>query len=323
MKNLFLFFGCMLIPLACIQAQTYEITSIAYTNDPLVAEYYQDKQTMIQWKGLMRDEFERQIKPMVMKLQIKDDTLFMEPLRQKRSKTVALTAVAPGLYEKTKKRSFFRVDLRQENPLLIQGRYIPLEKESDAGEQYLKLREKYGNKVEAFVTSSALSEIDPAELENALNIKKAYLVTDVDLIVNEDVLAFGQRYREHFMGYPQSSEKMIENTYLGSQFKVAIDHKKVKVSSHNAESSSFSFSSSLEQPEEGLYRAKAMKSIWDFYTDPASAENFDLQKLEYITYLPLTEEDKNKPEYAALKEKYGEKLPYNIIVQKVKEVPLE
>ncbi len=96
---------------------------------------------------------------------------------------------------------------------MISGRFVPLEKpESGATENYGILKERYGDKVEAFVVSVVLSEQDPdAEIRK---VTKAYKVADVDLVIHEDVVTFGKKHSKPFSAYTNSSLSTVKKAYF-------------------------------------------------------------------------------------------------------------
>jgi len=312
----------MLLTLAPVtNAQTYEVSGIEYTNDPLVDKYFADMKSAVQWQGLMRSEYEQQTKPQVYQLQKSEDSVIATVEYRGREISLTFEEVAPGQYQYATEKKFMKIIYENNHPTLIQGRYKSIPKSELSREAYEALTEKFGDKLEVFVTTLTLKKIDKDSPLHKLEVKKAFKVTGVELMVNEDVMEFGEAHRDMFMGYRKSSEPMIKKTYMGRQFQVEIDRKKVRVKSINDRNSSFSFSSSLETPEENVYRVQQYKTLWDFYVD--DPESFEVTKLKYISFIELKEEDKNAPEYEKLKGKYGERLPYNIIVQEVEEILAE
>jgi len=319
----FFYFVLSLTIVISTHAQTYEVTKVEFIDDPDLANYFEGK-GMIQWKGIMRDEFEQQTKSQLFKIQPKQDTLLVTPAASKSGRVRKIPKVRDGQYELTNSRMFMRFEFTGKDTVMIQGRYKSLgEPEDQQTEVYQNLKKKYGEKAETFVTKSYLKRVNQEALDNALDIEKAFRVTDVEFSVNEDVMAFGKAQRPHFMGISKNYEDQVRDNYMGRQFKVKINHNTINISSYKMENSSFSYSSNIDQREDGLYRAKVMKTFWDFHTNAHSQEEFDLEKLEYIQFIELRDEDKDAPQYQKLKAKYGDKLPYNIIVQQVEAIPIE
>ena len=305
-----------------VEAQTYEVAEIVLNNDPLVEEYFQTQGKMVQWKGLAKNQYEEQIKSMLFSFEQTEDTLYIKPANEDRSRPFKLVKTKKDLYQLSRRRDFWRVDFSKKNPVLVTGRYVPLAApEGVDSDDYQKLKDKYGEKVEAFTAFAELREMDADRLANLMDVEKAFKVIDVSLVIHPDVIAFGKENREFFVPYTESSQSMVEETYLDQEFQVDIYYKKISIGSQNSDNSSFSFSSSLQPLDDGVYRASVGNSHWDFYVDTNSEEPFDLQKVKYFEYLELAEDDKSAKNYEELKEKYGNKLPYNVVEQVVEEVP--
>jgi hypothetical protein len=302
-------------------SQQYEIEEIAYTNDPLVEDYFANQDEVIQWKGLMRSEYEQQTKSMTFSFMPEEDTLFVAATMGSREMEMAFPESAPNVYEYTSRRKFWRIFMDDENPpRMVQGRYKSL-KEGSSGADLEALKDKYGDKAEVFVTTLMLKEMD-AEAQ-AINVTKAYEVVGVKLMVNEDVMDFAEENRTHFMGYNKANEERLRKTYMNNQFQVTIEGKRARIKSINDENSSFSFSSTLEQPKKDVYRIRQYNSFWDFYVEEGAEEEFKAEQLNYVTFIQLKESDKEAEDYQKLKKKYGEFLPYNTIVQELKEIETE
>ncbi|MDX1628257.1 MAG: hypothetical protein R3345_06125 [Fulvivirga sp.] len=301
----------------------YKIAKIAYTNDPMVEAYYQDKEKKIQWTGMMRSMYETEMKKKPFHLELKNDTLLVYHVDESPRRARKLAKIGPDLYQSSDRRSFMRFDMSGDAPIMINGQYTRLKQPEEVTKEFKKLAAKYGDKVETHVTTVHFKKMDAEELASALKIKKAFKVTGVELLVNEDVMDFAEKYREHFMGFEKSSEESIINSYLNKQFLLKINYNSAKISSYQMSNGRYSYSGTVEETDDNVYRVKLMKSFWDFHTSGNKDDVFDVEKLEYITYITLKEEDKDKPEYEALKAKYGDHLPYNTIVQKVEEIPLD
>lgn len=304
------------------QAQYYEVTEVSFKNDELLEKYFKENlQKRVQWQGVWRMQMEQELKSYVIKLEKQDDELlvWLEMGDRKREPMTFVRLGQSAIFETQTPDSFLRIKLDEENPVMITGEYMALEApESGETDDYKKLKKKYGENIEAFVIQSTLAEKDLNE--EILSVEKAYKVTDVELLLNEDVVSFGEKYRDHFSSYTQDNLSTVKRAYLNKEFKTNIQGKKINISSINSGVSLFG-SSSIEPIKDDVYRAQVLKSFWDFHLK--DTEGFVLEKLEYSEFLVITKEDKNLPEYEKLKAKYGEKLPYQTIVQFVEEVPLE
>ncbi|WP_163379109.1 hypothetical protein [Cyclobacterium sp. SYSU L10401] len=306
-----------------INAQYYEVREVVFENDEVVDEFFEkNHQKAVQWNGMRKTQMEQQMKSPVYKIERQGEELAVWQVQgeKERGPMVFKQMDDPDVFELKRESSFTRFDLRKDAPIMISGRFVPLEKpEAGATENYGILKDRYGDKVEAFVVSVALSEQDPdAEI---LNATKAYKVTEVDLVIHEDVVAFGKKHSKHFSAYSESNLSTVEKAYLNKEYKIEMEGRSITISSQNSENSKFSSSSSIEPLTADVYRAEVMKSFWDFHLE--DTDEFDVKKLEYSEFLVPKEEDKNTAEYQELKAKYGEKMPYQTIVQYVKEVPVD
>jgi len=303
-------------------AQYYEVTKVSFKNDELVEKYFKENlQKSVQWQGMGRMQMEQEMKSYVIKLEKQDDELLVWQVvgdKDRGPKTFEQLGQS-AIFETQTLDGFIRYELEEENPVMISGKYMALDlPESGETDDYKKLKKKYGENIETFVIQSTLAEKDLNE--EILSVEKAYKVTDVELLLNEDVVKFGDKHRDHFSSYTQGNLSTVKRAYLNKEFKINIQGKKINISSINSGVSLFG-SSSIEPIKDDVYRVQVLKSFWDFHLK--DTEGFNLEKLEYSEFLILTKEDKNLPEYEKLKAKYGEKLPYQTIVQFVEEVPLE
>ena len=298
-------------------AQLYEVKSVEFPADPDIAAYFEDEKS-VKYTEEMKSQAEPVFKSAIYKIEKKsEDTLILYSKTPYRDSKSFLLRSSPNVYEEYSNNSFTRAILGNE-PKLIFGRLKPLGDPIEGKEkEYSKLEKKYGDKIEVLVLTSNLIEVDP---DYAIDTKKQFMVKDVTLKINEDVVEFAKKYNKPMpTGFKKSSENVVKEMYDSVLYSFDVMYKFINIYQHS-KNANMSFESNLKKISENKYQAQIMKSLWIFHEQPDTEESFDLHKLEYITYFELTDEDKDKPEYEKLKAKYGTELPYNIIVQELEEV---
>ncbi len=302
-----------------IKAQVYETDSIYFPSDPLLEKYLKDNALpSATVKGFMQMAAKEEFGGLRVSIEKGKDAALVRPVNGKITESVELRRVGKTLYRRVSSSGtrFEELDYSDGHVVYTFGDYRQLVEHEKSTETFKKLKAKYPDK---FPANRISLQLIPGEGGAVESFSKTFKVTDVDLKVNEDVSEFGKEHVPMFSAYSEGYEDMMDDIYLGTTYEIEINGNRAQINTRGNGSSS-SFGGRLNKIEEGVYRLEVLKSYYDLHIDGIPGEDFSVDKIVYSYFISPEEEYQKIPEYKALQEKYGKKLPYNTVVQEVKEV---